>query len=231
MMEWSIQARARLCKSCGRAFKNREPVHTLLFSERQAYNRLDVCDACWAAQHSQGSTQRKGFVSHWLSTYTPPEPAPPEPIRRERAEGLLCKLVELKHEQYAGPCFILAVMLERRRVLKARSQAIESGRRVIVYEHSRTGEMFTVVDPNLRLDQLDAVQRDVARLLEQGPTAQTEAPSSQPASAEAGTEVISPASALPEVQPNADIAPEGILANDTQPLSTSPVVGQTRPSV
>jgi hypothetical protein len=44
---------------------------------------------------------------------------------------------------------------------------------VFIYEQPKTGDIFTIADPNLRLDQLEEVQRDVAMLLEQGvnPTA------------------------------------------------------------
>lgn len=143
-------------------------MHTLLFEEREGYSRVDVCETCWTTQHSQGSTHRKGFVSHWVSTYNPPPPPPAEPIQRETAESLLRKLIELNQPKYLGPSFILAVMLERRRILKARSQAIENGRRLLVYEHTKTGEAFTIIDPGLKLDQLDALQQEVARLLEHG---------------------------------------------------------------
>jgi hypothetical protein len=172
MTDWSIKARSHECQNCGRPFKSKEQMHTLLFEERDAYNRLDVCEACWTAQYSQGSTQRKGFVSHWLSAYTPPPPPSAEPIQRETAESLLRKLLDLNQARYIGPCFILAVMLERRRVLKARSQAVENGCRILVYEHAQSGEVFTIVDPGLKLDQLDEVQQEVARLLEHGPSEQ-----------------------------------------------------------
>jgi hypothetical protein len=39
---------------------------------------------------------------------------------------------------------------------------------VFVYEQPKTGDIFTIADPNLRLNQLEEVQRDVAMLLEQG---------------------------------------------------------------
>ena len=45
---------------------------------------------------------------------------------------------------------------------------MRDGQRVFVYEHPKSGDLFTIVDPNLQLDQLDQVQRDVASLLEQG---------------------------------------------------------------
>jgi hypothetical protein len=64
-------------------------------------------------------------------------------------------------------------MLERKRILKVKEQIVRDGKRVFIYEQPKTGDIFTIADPNLRLDQLEEVQRDVAMLLEQGlnPTA------------------------------------------------------------
>ena len=69
---------------------------------------------------------------------------------------------------YAAAGYILAVMLERKRILKVKEQIIRDGRRTFIYEQPRTGDVFTIADPDLHLDQLEAVQRDVAMLLEQG---------------------------------------------------------------
>jgi hypothetical protein len=53
-------------------------------------------------------------------------------------------------------------------VLKVKEQVVSDGKRVFIYEQPGTGDVFTIADPNLRLDQLEAVQRDVAALLEHG---------------------------------------------------------------
>jgi hypothetical protein len=194
MMDWNIQARSHVCQGCGRVFRDHEPLHTLLFDQRQAYQRLDVCESCWAAQYSQGANHRKGFVSHWQSIYSSPPASPPDPIQKETAESLLRKLLELNDPQHAGACFILAVMLERKRILKVKAQRVEEGRRVFIYEQAKTGDVFAIADPNLQLDQLDAVQRDVAQLLEQGvnpvgaavplPTSEASEPPAEPLTAE-----------------------------------------------
>jgi hypothetical protein len=69
-------------------------------------------------------------------------------------------------------------MLERKRILKVKEQVVREGKRVFIYEQPATGDVFTVADPNLRLDQLEEVQRDVGALLEHGlnPPAQPETP-------------------------------------------------------
>ena len=202
MIEWNIQSRAHACQACGRAFADRQKYHTLLFDEKQGYARLDVCEGCWEAQFSQGAADRKGFVSYWQGTYATPPPAPPEPIARDTAESLLRKLVELNDPQYRATCFILAVMLERKRVLKVQSQWMRDGQRVFVYEQPKTGDVFTIIDANLQLDQLDQVQRDVARLLEQGlnpPMASTD--SVNLTDGAAGVEVPAAAAVAPATGP------------------------------
>jgi hypothetical protein len=167
MIDWNIQSRAHACQACARPFLDKQAYHTLLFSERTGYHRLDVCEPCWTTQFSQGATNRKGFVSHWQGVFEVPGPRP-EPIQRETAESLLRRLAQENDPRHGAACFILAVMLERKRLLKVRDQAQRDGRRIFIYEQPRTGEVFTIADPDLRLDQLEDVQRDVAALLEHG---------------------------------------------------------------
>jgi hypothetical protein len=188
MIEWNIQSRARACQACGAAFLNEQRYHTMLFDEKTGYQRLDVCEPCWSAQYSQGATSRKGFVSHWQGVFEV-APARPEPIRKQTAESLLRKLVQLDDPKHAGARFILAVMLERKRLLKVKDQAHRDGRRVLIYEQATTGDVFAIEDPDLRLDQLEEVQRDVATLLEQGPeSAAATAPAPRDSSADGETQ-------------------------------------------
>lgn len=168
-MDWNIRAHAHACQVSGEPFKDGDSYHTLLvYAGREGYQRLDVCERVWNEQFSDNASQREGYVSHWQGTYRVPPPPPPEPIKKENAESLLRKLVELGDERYLEATYILAVMLERKRILKVRDQLMENGRRTFVYEHVKTKEMFTIPDMNLRLDQLEAVQREVAHLLEHG---------------------------------------------------------------
>jgi hypothetical protein len=168
MIDWNIQARAHACQACQKPFVDKQPFHTLLFDERQGYHRLDVCEDCWKAQFSQGAVDKKGFVSHWQSVYTPPPAAAPEAIQKDTAETLLRKLVEQNAPEHAGARYILAVMLERKRILKVKTQVTENGTRVFIYEHGKSGDLFSIPDPKLELDHLEQVQKDVANLLEHG---------------------------------------------------------------
>ncbi len=171
MNEWNIQSRAHVCEACAQPFADRQPFHTLLYDEKTDYlRRMDVCDACWQAQFSDGARERKGFVSHWQGIYEAPPAQPPDAIQKENAETLLRKLIEQNDPRYVPAAFILAVMLERKRLLKVKEQIQRDGRRVFIYEQPKTGDIFTITDPDLHLNQLESVQHDVAQLLEHGLT-------------------------------------------------------------
>jgi len=200
MNEWKIQSRATACESCQKEFADKDVYHTLLFDEKQDYRRTDVCSVCWTETHS-ADTARKGFISHWQGVFEAPPAAPVEAIQKETAETLLRKLIERNDPQYVPAAFILAVMLERKRILKVKEQQQRGTQRVFIYEHPRTGDVFTVLDPNLQLNQLDPVQQDVAALLEHGlnPPAQSADATTQDVSAAAtagASAVAAPAAPL-----------------------------------
>ena len=167
MIDWNLQSRAHDCQSCQRPFTDQAAYHTLLFDEKTGYRRHDVCDACWQAQFSHGANARKGFISHWQGIYEAP-PAAPDPIKHETAESLLRKLLEQNDPAHAAARYILAVMLERKRLLKVKDQLWQEGKRVFVYEHAGNGDVLTIADPGLQLDQLEAVQREVSELMAHG---------------------------------------------------------------
>ena len=59
-------------------------------------------------------------------------------------------------------------MLERKRLLKVKEQLREDRHRVFIYEQPASGDLFTIPDPDLKLEELEQVQIEVAALLEHG---------------------------------------------------------------
>ena len=207
MNEWNIQSRAHACQACERHFADKQPYHTTLLDLKHEIQRRDLCEPCWKKEHGEGASDRKGFISHWQGVYEAPPPAAPEAIQKENAESLLRKIMESNDTKYAAASYILAVMLERKRLLKVKEQFRRDGQRIFVYEQPGTGDVFTIPDPNLQLNQLEAVQRDVAALLEHGLNPM---PAGEDTVAPAGTEAtarvaeISPAPAQNEAAAEAE---------------------------
>jgi hypothetical protein len=191
MNDWNIQSRAHACTACEKHFTDKQSYHTVLFDDHAEFRRHDLCEACWQKDFGPDARDKTGFISYWQGTYEAPPP-PEEVVPKENAESLLRKIIELNDPKYVPAAYILAVMLERKRLLKVKEQLNRDGQRVFIYEQPKTGDIFTIVDPALQLNQLDEVQRDVAHLLEHGFTAPAET---------ATTEAAVPEVAADEEQP------------------------------
>jgi hypothetical protein len=93
-------------------------------------------------------------------------------LQKESVEALLRRLLEEDRPEYLNLRYVLAAMLERKKILKQVDVRDTDLEKILVYEHARSGEAFLIIDPGLRLDQLDRVQDEVAALLANGLAAQ-----------------------------------------------------------
>jgi hypothetical protein len=199
MNEWNIQSRAPACESCQQPFIDKQPYHTLLIDESPLLRRSDICEPCWQKPSVADARRRAGFISHWQGVFEVPPPVV-DAIHKETAETVLRKLIQQNDPRYVPSAYILAVMLERKRILKVKEQIQRDGQRVFIYEQPKTGDIFTITDPNLRLDQLEQVQHDVAQLLEQGVNpapAETSAPPAEVEPVAQGETAIPPGETAP----------------------------------
>ena len=198
MMEWHIQSRAHACQRSRRQFQDGETYHTLLLDTKAGFERMDLCVEAFREASPELMAQ-SNLVSHWKGVYEAPPPVPPEAIRKDDAESLLRRLLENRDPRHVASAFILAVMLERKRILRVKGQSRDSGRRIFVYEHPKSGDLFSIIDPDLQLHQLEAVQREVAHLLEHGlpeETSSASAPDAAPTE-----EPFNPPSEIPSLAP------------------------------
>ena len=161
--DWTIQSRSGACAATGREFADGEFFHTLLFRERAGYRREDLSEEAWKARQEDSKAEQP--YSFWRTKYEAAPPPPPEALAKETAEDLLRRFMTENDEAHANARYILALMLERKRLLKQVEAKEDIHGRTLVYEHVKTGEVFIVPDPGLRLDQIEAVQNEVAGLL------------------------------------------------------------------
>ena len=158
--DWPIKHRADMCARTGRAFQPGEQFYTLLFREGEGYRREDLSEDAWR----QRNENIRPF-SFWKTRYEPPPPAPPEALAQESAEEIFRRLLAQNDPANANTCYVLAVMLERKRVLKPIKTERTDDRPVLIYEHGKSGDVFIVPDVRLRLDEIEQVQNEVAQLL------------------------------------------------------------------
>ncbi len=163
---WHVRSRGRECASTHRPFIDGETIVTALFPdpESSGYLRRDYCVDGWAAQQECSAATPFSF---WRTTYTAASNNEAA-IAAEKlsAEEILQRLVEEDEDHTENARFILAVMLERQKLLRETdSQRTPTGI-IRVYEHRKTGEVFIVKDPDIPLSQVEAVQTEVFILLE-----------------------------------------------------------------
>ncbi len=162
---WHVRSRGRECAATQRAFVDGEPIITALFPdpESSGYIRRDYCVEGWDDRVNAGE---KPF-SFWKTLFAAPTGNENQsPAEKLSAEEILVRLVEEDEDHTENTRYILAVMLERQKLLRETdSQRTPSGI-LRVYEHRKTGEVYIVKDPDIPLSEVEAVQNEVFILLE-----------------------------------------------------------------
>ena len=156
---WQIKKRADVCSGTGLPFGDGEEMMTRLLFQDGEHIREDYSIACWEEQALDHG------LSAWKSVFHVPPP-PEEVVKKENVEGLLRKLVAKEDDDHVNAIYILAVMLERKKILVEKEVQVRDDKtKVRVYEQKKTGDTFLVVDPELKLAEIEHVQEEVVGLL------------------------------------------------------------------
>ncbi len=175
MADWNIKPRASHCSGCNAPFQPGMSGHSLLDPTDEGYQRRDLCPACFKAL-----PRVAGQVPSGAWTFTVPKAtthkAKEEPVQKETAEHLLRVLSERGDPADQGVIYVLAILLERtKQFIERKVTTAPDGKRIRHYEQKSSGDLFTIVDPALRAEDLPAVQQRVLALLE-GPAQTASSP-------------------------------------------------------
>ena len=163
---WSIKSRAHICTVTEAHFTDEESFYTALFPdpESSGYIRKDFSLSGWDDRSEADQTP----FSFWQSTYLVPVKTEEVQVSNESPEDLLRRLITEDEDHTENARYILAIMLERKKLLKeADSQTVSDGI-IRIYEQRKTGEVFIIKDPNIALADISKVQDEIAQLLENG---------------------------------------------------------------
>jgi hypothetical protein len=161
---WHIRSRSRACSISSTPFEDGQRIVTAIFPdpESSGYLRKDFTTEAWKTR----SKEEEAPFSHWQSIYTTsPSTETPQAVTKQGAEELLRTLVEEDQEHTENTRYILAIMLERQKLLRETDSQPSNNGTLRVYEHRKTGEVFIVKDPNIPLDQVEKIQEEVILLL------------------------------------------------------------------
>ena len=160
--EWNIRSRGHVCSACAKPLVDKAPVVSALRETPAGYDRYDCHPECWKAMERDWEP-----FSVWDGVYfAPVREAKKEPLKKEDAGELLRQLVTMDDPAMKNVVYVLAVMLERSKILVERdARELEDGSIRRVYEDRKQGDTFVILDPRLRLENLSEVQQQVVALL------------------------------------------------------------------
>lgn len=170
---WNIKGRSPSCSITERKFEDGESFYAAIFDApdgEEGFVRRDFSIDAWKDHEKKDNTPKP--FSFWKSTYEAPvREEKEESVRKEDAESLLRRLVEEDEAHTENARFILAVMLERKKILKQTDSQRIGETKLLIYEHRKSGDVLIIADPQIPLDQVENVQEEVADLLAGGKAA------------------------------------------------------------
>jgi len=160
---WHIRSRAHACTLTERPFEDKEVFHTAIYFDPDSndYARRDICAEAWAQE-----LELRTPIASWKTIYEKVLPdQKPEIAPKESAQELLQRFIEDGDPKTEDARYILALMLERKRQLVQTAEKEVDGNKMLFYENKKTGEIFIVRDPELKLNELMQMQEEVASIL------------------------------------------------------------------
>ena len=160
--EWNIRSRGHFCSICQKPLVDHAPVISALRETPEGYERFDCHPECWKTAERDWEP-----FSQWDGVYfAPVKVEKKEALKKEDAGELLRKLVTLDDPAMKNVVYVLAVLLERSKILVERDTKEQPGGELKrVYEDRKNGDTFVILDPRLRMENLGEVQRQVVELL------------------------------------------------------------------
>lgn len=154
---WEVRPRAHQSFASQTPFQEGEVICSRLLRHPDGIAREDYRFEEWTDALAAAA------LFHWKTKYRKPAPKKAPPFREENAEELLQDLLERKEPSTVNTLYILALMLERKRILIERGTLQDAdGHLIRLYEKKDGGESYLIQDPQLTLDQIADVQQEVA---------------------------------------------------------------------
>lgn len=165
IQDWKIRHTSAKCEDTGEAFVDGQEFFTCIFEDAasEAFLRRDYGMESWKRI---GPALSPPPLAFWKSTYKAPVPVSDAKATADTSvEGMLRRFIDDDEPRTEQARYILALMLERKKVLVPTDSQETETRKLLFYEHALSGDVFIVADPGLRLSEIEEVQKEVSELL------------------------------------------------------------------
>jgi hypothetical protein len=158
MTEYQIQNPTLRCARSGRELKPGERIHSILRLEGSTFLREDISSEQWDGVPA-------GVYAHWQGRVPSGNKPRKTPIDDEVLVECLSRLAEESDPAKWSFRYVLALLLIRRKRMRLLETTSTGQQEVLVLGCPKTGATFSVIDPGLADDELEAVQDEVFRVL------------------------------------------------------------------
>jgi hypothetical protein len=167
-MEWNIKERSEVCSVTSTPFQEGDIFYTVLLEEKCELMRHDMSVEAWELRKESLRP-----LSFWRSVFKIESQAGHDALGKEDAESELRRLLALNDPANKKVCYLLALLLERKRILRAREHTNIEGKSTVIYEHVQTQETFIIPEVHFKLNEVEAVQNELktsSRIFFKSPT-------------------------------------------------------------
>jgi hypothetical protein len=163
--EWKIDRRRPGCVVCARAFGSEETHVSGIMEIEGHFVRRDYCTACWEKRTEE-------LFSFWITVAPKREQRTLEDINA--MQDFFRKLVEKPAEDPLREkiVYLTALLLMRKKRLKAAGSRQRDGRPRLVLEKSWDGETIEIADPPIADDELERLKAEMEALFQTESTVQ-----------------------------------------------------------
>lgn len=163
--DWKISRRHSKCTHSGEKFADGQVFYACIFDdpENEGFLRKDFSEEAW----KELCSTLQPFSFWKTSCKYPQEDTTPEVLGNESAETMLRRMIEEDEASTENARYILALMLERKKALMPVGVKETESSRLLLYEHRASGDVLVILDPQLKLDEVEKIQEEVSQLLDQ----------------------------------------------------------------
>lgn len=130
----------------------------MLFETKQGLQRQDLSEGAWKER-----TADLKPLSFWRTVYKAPIPTQEDAVKKNDAESELRRVLNLNDPSMDKLCNVLALLLERKRLLRLREKIQAETGKVLVYEHMETQETLLIREVDFKLADVEAIQQELAQ--------------------------------------------------------------------
>ncbi|MDN3514242.1 MAG: hypothetical protein NG747_07570 [Candidatus Brocadia sp.] len=158
-MEWEIKRSSNGCILCNKEFSEEDEYYSALFDENNTFIRKDFCITCW------DKGKKEGLFSFW-KTKTPRKDKPAQmQINTEILLDMFVKLEGNNKVHQKNLRYVLALYLIRKKVFKLKSLKRQDNEESIILYYPREDREFSVLNSNLKEDEINALTSELNQLL------------------------------------------------------------------